>query len=528
MDLVAIFREFASAAAPAAVAALWQGAMLAAGLAVCLRFARRLSATDRFRVWAAGLAAAAMLPFLPWLGSIGAGTRVATGVGAAGGARPWLDFDPRWTLAIAGAWIAASGWRLVDLAVHGLRLRRLWKRAVPVGFDGAGIEVCATRDLDRPSVIGFFRPRILIPAWLMERLTERELEQVVLHEAEHLRRRDDWMNLAQKLALAVFPLNPALWWMERRMCREREMACDEAVVRATERPRDYAACLTSLAERRLERRLERRAEALSLGAWHRRPELVERVQRILKRGPGLSPVAARGLLALMGCGLVLGSVEFARCPQLVTFAAQPAATADYAADHPMLSGYRVVEAMAPMPSRAELAAMRGPSPAGGVHGPEKTRKASGPIFRTAPGRGERGISPASQAAAPAQPEAMNPDAVAEQSGTPQAHWTSVGQLVVFTAWEQIEEPASTADQEQPAANGSPAQSVAAPQFAVTQLILRVYPNPSPRPPQASGCGPERVCAANPGSGSTDSRPNSSMTPMQQVLPLRDGWLVFQL
>ncbi len=52
----------------------------------------------------------------------------------------------------------------------------------------------------------------------------------------------------------LFPLNPALAWMERRLCREREMACDEGVVRSTQAPRAYAACLASLAERRLERR----------------------------------------------------------------------------------------------------------------------------------------------------------------------------------------------------------------------------------------------------------------------------------
>ena len=55
----------------------------------------------------------------------------------------------------------------------------------------APAEIWATSDLDRPCVIGFFRPRILIPAWLLNRLTPAELEQVVLHESEHLRRRDD-------------------------------------------------------------------------------------------------------------------------------------------------------------------------------------------------------------------------------------------------------------------------------------------------------------------------------------------------
>ena len=149
------------------------------------------------------------------------------------------------------------------------------------------VEVCTTTTLQRPSVIGFLKPRILVPDWLFGRLTQGELEQIMLHESEHLRRRDDWTNLAQKLCLVLFPLNPALVWIERRLCREREMACDDAVIRVTRAPRAYAACLASLAERGLERRVE----ALSLGAWQRRPELVHRVHSILRGKGGLSPWA---------------------------------------------------------------------------------------------------------------------------------------------------------------------------------------------------------------------------------------------
>ena len=137
----------------------------------------------------------------------------------------------------------------------------------------------------------------------------------MLHETEHLRRRDDWTNLAQKLALVVFPLNPALAWMEHRLCREREMACDEGVVRITNAPRAYAICLANLAERGM----DRRAEALSLGAWHRRSELVHRVHGILLRKRGMSRAAAVAVLGAVGCALVGATLEMARCPQLVAF-----------------------------------------------------------------------------------------------------------------------------------------------------------------------------------------------------------------
>lgn len=263
--------------------------------------------------------------------------------------------------------------RFLDLLIHSLRLRKLWLSATPIEIEGdhastlAGsmrgrVEVCTSKKVERPSVIGFLAPRILIPDWLLARLTAGELGQIVLHEAEHLRRRDDWTNLCQKLLLIVFPLNPALWWMERRMCGEREMACDEAVVRITNAPRAYATCLANLAERGL----ERRAEALSLGAWQRRSDLVRRVQRILAQKHALSGAATGALLGALGCALAIGTVELARSPQIVAFVPTQrdaeahvvgqAGQSDFAGDRVLATGKRrltpgfyAVEAKAVMP-----------------------------------------------------------------------------------------------------------------------------------------------------------------------------------
>ncbi|MGB7548084.1 MAG: M56 family metallopeptidase, partial [Terracidiphilus sp.] len=337
--LASAWRAWSQVAAPIVVAALWQGAAVAAGPAICLQLAPRISAAHRFAAWAAGFAALVCLPFLPLFSQFSAGATSGIPAHVAeAGARPWLQLDVRWGLAIAALWAAAFVFRAVDLAIHSLRLRKLWKSAIPVEPGGSlhsslahltlrgrgPVQLCTTQELDCPSVIGFLAPRILIPEWLLARLTPGELEQIVLHEAEHLRRGDDWTNLFQKLCLAVFPLNPALWWIERRLCREREMACDDGVVRVTHAPRAYAACLASLAERGL----QRRAEALSLGAWQRRPEVVHRVHSILKRNYALSPLATRTLLGALGCGLLFGSVELAQCPQWIAFV--PTQTAEAA------------------------------------------------------------------------------------------------------------------------------------------------------------------------------------------------------
>ena len=532
------FQAFAQLAGPVFVAALWQGAVLAGGLALCLRITPRISATDRFRAWAAGFAALVALPFLPFLlAALRSGTAGAASAGASGSAHAWLDLNPRWTLAIAAVWILVAFYRVADLAVHSLRLRRLWKQASPIEISEAGpdpvtvallarlkscpntqhIEVCTTRELDRPSVIGFFRPRILIPEWLFDKLTPAELEQVVLHESQHLHRRDDWTNLLQKLALAAFPLHPALAWMERRLCREREMACDEAVVRATEKPRTYAACLASLAERGLERELEQRAGlhagALTLGAWRRRPELADRVHRILRMRPGLHPAAARALLGVLGCGLLFGSVELARSPQVVAFVApaQPEmASADavpaamvptgYAADQ--MSDFHAMDAM-----------VRVPEPVGGRTA--KFERSSSQSSSAAAAERHRRVSPRRSVARAVA--LQDRDTVTAQAAAPRGQW------LVFAAWEQVETasaPATSAasSSETGARSAMQTGSTAAAgaslagQITFTRLVV-IYPADRARTGAA---------------GSQSGLPTSFVTGLPAAIPLRDGWLVFQL
>ncbi len=498
-----ILAAFAQSVAPAFVASLWQGATVAVALVLCLRFAPRVSAAHRFAAWAAGFAVVASLPFLPMLAHSGELT-ASVPLGAAS-ARPWLALDSRWGFAIAALWLAASASRAAELVFHSLRLRRLWRAATPVKAEGnfrtllavaspaRPIEICTTRDLDRPGVIGFLKPRILIPEWLFSRLTPDELEQVVLHEAEHLRRRDDWTNLLQKLSLIVFPLNPALAWMERRLCREREMACDEGVVRRTQAPRAYAACLTALAERGLEQReLLRRAQALSLGILGRRPELVHRVDSILRRKRVLHPMAAGALLSVLICALVAASVELARSPQLIAFVAAPPPDAQSALLPPPQSGTAGI-------ARASYARTGEPGPAAtdAVFHPstqfrEIEAKAIVPAPRkasVAPAAARPRRSDDSSAGSPeeasADANALREELVKAIVPTSAEAPTQGRQFIVLAAWEEVETTgprtrtiadydtgASTSEQtgdttRQPAA--TPAAEI-----TVTRIILLVY------------------------------------------------------
>jgi beta-lactamase regulating signal transducer with metallopeptidase domain len=297
------------------VSGLWQGVVLAAGVGLCLRLVPKATAAVRFAIWTAVFAVLAVLPLLHAY-TLRAG-------GEAPGRSALVQVDVRWSFAIAALWVMVSLVRGVKLAVSAVRLRAIWKRAVPVEGHAEvlsaagirGVELCTSTDVDRPSVIGFFSPRILIPEELFPRLTTAEFGQIVLHEAGHLRRADDWINLLQKLGLVLIPLNPVLVWIERRLCLERELACDDDVLRLTKAPKAYATCLTNLAEHRL----GRRAAALSLGAWEKRSELARRVHSILRGGDGMGRTQARVVMSVLVLALLGGATGLARCPQFVSF-----------------------------------------------------------------------------------------------------------------------------------------------------------------------------------------------------------------
>ncbi len=323
---------FAALAVSTLVAAVWQGAVLACAVFLCLRLFPGLSAAARSLVWMNVFLLLVLLHFVPFLGAHPAQGNAA---------RPApLQLNFLWSFWIAGLWVVLSLWRAAQLMASAQRSRGLARRATPVVVDdallgllqaksaggkaGRSAQLCTSTEVERPSVFGFFHPRILFPPDLLGRLTAGELRQVVIHEMEHLRRGDDWTNLVQKLALVLFPLNPSLFWVERRLCAERELACDDSVLRSSCGRKSYAICLTRLAEYAR----TRRALSLALGAWERRPELVRRVDRILQRpGEGMCGRRAAALTACLMAGVLAGGTVLARSPRLVSFVPPAHATA---------------------------------------------------------------------------------------------------------------------------------------------------------------------------------------------------------
>jgi beta-lactamase regulating signal transducer with metallopeptidase domain/protocatechuate 3,4-dioxygenase beta subunit len=158
------------------------------------------------------------------------------------------------------------------------------------------IEVRETAAGGVPMLIGIFRKTILFPAGIDRRLTTRELEAVLVHELQHVARRDTLTRLVQAILGALYFFHPLVWLANRRLGRLREDACDEATLSALGGSRrDYGTAIFKVAES-----ITSRAPRLALGVVESGRELKRRLLRILDPrlplGRGLSWVATAFLL----------------------------------------------------------------------------------------------------------------------------------------------------------------------------------------------------------------------------------------
>ncbi|HLK54392.1 MAG TPA: M56 family metallopeptidase, partial [Candidatus Angelobacter sp.] len=246
-------------------------------------FPRKDSRTS-FAVWFSTLLATAILPLFS----------LHSGSNAAGTAGPQAVV----TISSSWAWYVFLGWAIVALAglarvaLATLQVRRLRADAIAVDMESLDpalqtlvaefqqsrpVTLMVSNQLEVPTAIGFRKPAIILPAWLMESMPAEELKYILLHELAHLARRDDWTNLAQKVLKALFFFLPSVWWIERKLSLDREMACDDAVLAHSGTPRGYAECLAHVAERSF----LRRQIALAQAAVGRVRQLTTRVAMIL-------------------------------------------------------------------------------------------------------------------------------------------------------------------------------------------------------------------------------------------------------
>ena len=302
-----------------------QGVVLAAVAWIVLRMVGRESSSTRFAVWFVALLGTVALPLLQSVFLRQPVVPAADGVVE----RSAIVIPSSWALYLF------CGWALVVVALLGRVVLGLWQirglranctRIAPASLDPvllrALAESCArpvalyaSSSLQTPMATGFFHPMIVLPEWALRELSVDELKVVLLHEAAHLHRWDDWTNLAQKVLRSLFFFHPVVWWIEGRLSLEREMACDDMVVARTASPRAYAACLVALAEKRL----GRRSLAFAQAAVNRIRHTTLRVRRILDIGPMNATGVWKPAVGLVLASAVACFVSAPAAPRLVGF-----------------------------------------------------------------------------------------------------------------------------------------------------------------------------------------------------------------
>jgi hypothetical protein len=358
--LVRLLQTVARPIALALVHSLWQGAIVAGVVAVALTLLRRRTATVRYAVaclgllailtttvatgiWFAGHPEAPASEEIVWRRAAlpaGAGSDTAPGEESAAaasdvradtrpGAPPAASGDqstsrsglpslPTLDMSLAGPWVF-TGWVAGVFLLAGMHLRG-WKRAKALAWIGTAAVPREWRDrLDRlsslvglarsvralvssrvsvPTVIGWIRPVILIPAAVFTELSASDLELILIHELAHIRRHDILVNYAQAAAETLLFYHPVVWWISRQIRVEREHCCDDATVCVCGDGVTYARALLEVEHMR--DRTPVHAMAADGGSFR------NRIRRLAGAAPsGPSPHRA-GLSAVLVITLVVG------------------------------------------------------------------------------------------------------------------------------------------------------------------------------------------------------------------------------
>ena len=112
------------------------------------------------------------------------------------------------------------------------------------------VRLCESVLVEVPTVIGWLRPVILVPASALTGLSAAQLEALLAHELGHIKRYDYLVNLLQTAVETLLFYHPAVWWLSSQIRQEREHCCDDLAVATCGNVLMYARALAELEQLR--------------------------------------------------------------------------------------------------------------------------------------------------------------------------------------------------------------------------------------------------------------------------------------
>src|SRR5947209_9302979 len=197
-------------------------------------------------------------------------------------------------------------WRIASIALalaiftSGIHLawrRRRWDRG-----HMAGTAVYISEDCG-PAVVGFLRPRIVVPRWLT-RLSPDQQELVIAHERSHLAAYDPQLLTIAICLLACMPWNLMLWWQLRRLRLAIEIDCDARVLSLGYPLARYSETLIAVGER------QSASYAMTMARYGSKSFLEQRIHNMLRKKTRHARAWALALASL-GVGLAVCAAEVA-------------------------------------------------------------------------------------------------------------------------------------------------------------------------------------------------------------------------
>ena len=296
---------------------LWQGAIVFVLFAISDAAARRASARVRY-----SLASVAMLTMLGWavitfarlvntpipheqtLSTVGASMPLSPAGTRALRMQEYLPLTSYlpWLVYVWIAGVTALSTRLIAQWAMVERCRRQAVRKLDSAWQQRldaivlrlrlkrAVRIYESAIADVPSVVGWLRPVVLVPANALLQLGPGQIEALIAHELAHVRRHDYLINLLQSSVETLFFYHPGVWWVGRRMREERENCCDDLAVSVCGDPIVYARALADLEQFR--------SSMPELRMAANGGSLLNRIERLIAPRRIARPAAPFGITAL--------------------------------------------------------------------------------------------------------------------------------------------------------------------------------------------------------------------------------------